>query len=614
MPPPRTKHQLRAPHQFRYAGYGAADFSPAPHGRYAGYATSGINSRRLIRTASAGGNLTALGYVPQGTLDPEQAQYYEELLRKGQQPEFARRAALRLKPRGGGFFDDLGNFVVGSLSGFAKDVATGNFSPGAIGAGIFAPSFETLEPSASGFATSDVNQILGRLPIGESGSNVPVFAIANALARGGQAVAQGNAAPRRSGVGRALMPTPRQPNIDQEIFRDVEQVLPRLPGLIRQGLSTFKQLFQQAPVNPPAPQADEFTPPLGFQPTPSNTLEIPQVTAPTDQFLNISPPNPLEFQPQPGEIPPQYPPYNPQGGFNQDIPFNPQGGGGGNIPPIVPPGRQGGGGNTDDIDRLIHQSDDQIAKEEQQDEEQSSESIDQKVAYIARQLNQLKNEESKPASSRDIGSELALKRQLRDKLIKLKKVAKKVRDQVRFCMTCQDQEEALKFLNGEVGACVVQQGSADFGEHQPQFPTTGYGGVARLPANTPAEENPYFIAPPDPFDPNVTYRKVPGAGFAGEDLNIAESPIDCPPGVDPKDCAWARSLDPELQRAAQLGFDSASDDSPGAQEGYARQGYLDKLAQLPGYASDPRSYQEVFDQAEQGAAMPSQEEFYSTHD
>jgi hypothetical protein len=406
---------------------------------------------RVSKAAEYGGNLSALGYVPTG-LTQIGSYIYERLVAGGEPPEVALRVAKKaqaqFEPSSPGFWGDIEAFIVGSLSGFAKDVATGNFSPGAIAAGIFAPSFTTLSPRGLGSGVGPSLANLAETTGGELYSEEPVGAIAYGAARGGQAVAQAQNPQSPSYFrGRPPMSQHQQPQPQDNLLEDIEAGtkfgvgFANQVGQIAQRIGNFlKTQPSQAPAVSAAP-----VPIPAPQPYDPSTLEIPQVYH------------------QPGD----YEAPDEGGGgeiyhYNMpEIPIPAQQTGG--TPQGGPVWAQQGGGDGGNIPLMIHQTDDELDKmilrEQQQDDDQDNQTVhpDQaidEIRDIRQQMQQLQQQEQKPAPTRDIQQELAQKHRLKDRLKKLKKAIEKV----CFCMTCDSQDDAVLFLNGEGGNCRVSSG------------------------------------------------------------------------------------------------------------------------------------------------------------
>jgi hypothetical protein len=405
------------------------------------------------RRAEAGGNLPAIGYLPPGQLTQVGAYVYNRLVAGGVPPttalQLAKRAQARFEPSTPGFFSDLESFIVGSLSGFAQDVAKGNFSPGAIAAGIFAPSFTTLAPAG---LRSGIGPSLGNLVTttgGELTTGFPVVAAASALARGGQAVAQAQnrRAPQFFG-GKPPLPTVQQQGFLPQLIQGVKEIPQAVdfgvklgnavgelipPGPDANGLPTAGLTPQGVPIldaTTPCPSCGTGLP---AEAAPSNVLEIPQAV----------PANPLQLQP--GSLGPTLPPPPPandialtppdyQGPTSQSPPpgydylaqggNQPSGQGGGGQPSGLPvfQNQPGSENPLSWINRLQGQLNQEIQVEQQQQAQKShqQQQLNQKLQQIQDQVDYLKNLENQRPELRDIPQELNQKQALQQMLENLK--------------------------------------------------------------------------------------------------------------------------------------------------------------------------------------------------
>ena len=255
---------------------------------------------------------------------------------------------------------------------------------------------------------------------------------------------------------------------------------PYLPAPFGGGMNPLTPLFgggsPDATAIPPTAQPDGGPLPTTFdnQPTPDNTLVIPPAEQPGYPDSSGYCPGgncaggPDIFANQPNE--------------NQN--------------PLFPTSQ------PEQLAQQAHQLQDQLGEqmeieahqEAQKENAQQVHQIADQLGDIHHQLDQLHQLENQPIDSRDIPAEMARKHQLGQQLNQLqhqigqlpadagqpelesrpsryqggrpvpspsggRQLQPVVAQPVTFCMTCDSPEEAIKFLNGEVGACTVNQGS-----------------------------------------------------------------------------------------------------------------------------------------------------------
>jgi hypothetical protein len=499
------------------------------------------------RPAFFGGNVRALGYQP--GLDAAQSIAYQALLAAGADREYALRVALGATDRIARIISSLpsgalyqltnlhlpvdqllAEIGLGRGSGLLDSILTGIDT--ALGIQPLVTAFKTghysnlLAPfnapgggitfNPSEIARNALNYGLNEIRFGggEAGGGIGAGDIAQAAEQaeqGVQAGLQASATPpaTRTRPFRAAPPTPK-PSFFQNLIRGIQTI----PQAIRQGTDFADELFdalgQGGEGNPPPPpppppmQAQPYAPegplttPLG-----QNVEEIPQqYPGNIGEVEHIQPPEypsyPLEIQPSAGHEPipleiqpqlqrPTYP--GPQGG----------GGGGGGRPTY--PGPQGGNCPTcQTVEQLEQQTQKQLSDETALKALGST--TPQQTQQIVDELRQIEDQLNQPTSPQQKQSILNRLRTLRQSC---SNVCQQVKQKISFCMECDDQDEAMKFLNGEQAACNVVPGSQssvpgysqpelqpDLGENTPSYfvnyPTEPTDGEIEMPKTIPAEE------------------------------------------------------------------------------------------------------------------------------
>jgi hypothetical protein len=462
-----------------------------------------------------------------------------------------------------------------SLSSFFKDVETG----------------ATLGGGAGGFGGAIGETAFG----GETGGFGPAI--------GGVAGALSNLFPGpklSGGTGRGQLinqfrpaeqpvinvaPLARRPSFIENLKTGFEAI----PQAVESGVSLANQIGEF--FNPPASTPQEAIPsqetPNGaasaLQPYYENpsTEVLPQAQPSGSPYDNTSP-IAAQFNFGPDETPP-----GPQGGGGETYPPpRPQQQGGDNFPVNRP--QTGDCPQCDMIDRLRNQTNDEIVTEQQQqqqyDLQPQSQDVEQEISHISQQLSHLKSLENIPASQRDISSELSQKRLILHKLDKLKEKARKVVKEVRFCLSCEDQEQAMMFLNGEVAACNVLPGSATSGDGQPML----------QPPDQPINK---FVFGPEENLPQ---------GFAGQPLHIARPIYE---HAGPPLQAWLNSLAPDLRSVYRRGVNDALSGNPPIDP----ESYADSIGEMaPG--EDLETIGEIYQQGYEEGHGGSAADFYANQD
>ena len=506
-------------------------------------------SVRVPYNVLAGGNLPALGYVGPGTFTALQAAFYQNLVDAGVPPDKARFYALN--PR---IAAKYGNLSAADL----YLLTVGGADLGALaGAGI-------------GFALGgELGSTAG--PIG-AGIGAVVGALGGALAG---VLGGGSSSPARPYGGRPHGRTPSSETPPQnDESGGFEQALEAIPPAIAGGVNFANQL---ASALEPAAAYQPNGPPVSSSVVPSQPQPVePYYPNPSTEVLpsnvEYAPHEQLQAPPLPGRVQnlsaydwgfqdgkqgEQSLTANPggtadslgeaddyipgrseaaydagykagqsQGGQSTIIPTQGGGGGGGRYP-----GNQGGDcPQCDQLHLIEEQLDQEIATEESQQTAQTTpQEINQQIDQIAQQVQQFRQLENQPVTQRDISEELRQKSVIKGNIRDLIRKAKKVAEKVTFCMQCDSNEDAAKFLNGEVAACTVAQG--------PQL----QGGQPML---NPVQ-GPQLQAPPLPGrSPDPDYN----AGF-----RAGQSNAPWPPSF-PRSAAWDQGYaDAQSEKADSAG-------------------------------------------------------------
>ncbi len=534
---PRTKHQqIGHPNSIR------RDLTPAPvHGRrplpaYDFAANQHIRGLarvapgiRVSRSAEAGGNLPALGYIPPGTLTPQGAAIYNALIAAGETPQHALNVARGLANKSAGEIDSI------------------------------------LRGAAAGGAAGSVGLALGCLlciPIGAA-----VGAIAGAI--GGLF---GGGSPDLSGVGRPQN-QPRQfqrgpqpegdgADLEHQLIGAAISQAPRAVSAISQFL---KGLFggsapnqgEEAPDN--LPPANPLPAPQPYFPAP-NTEVLPSLTGPNAQ------PTPTPTYAYPGPQP-GYDPYQSELQPLGHQPLTPI-----DIGPQPQPYQQpqiqrtpapqpSQYPNEDLVNRLRDQLTDEIRVEQHQDATQKAHQIRNQLGDIKKQLDDLRQLEKQPADQRNIPQELRQKQQLQDQLNDLDQRSRDLPQDIQptgsgpisFCVTCDDEQDALFFMNGEGdgASCTVTSQDGGGGSRMYQAPPSISDEANRIYGETHPQDNP-------------AYRRSAVDAY-GNPLNIYTPPAPQPQYAAAPNAGgfdFDPALDPNLQSALASQFTPDAPDLP----------------------------------------------------
>jgi hypothetical protein len=484
---------------------------------------------RLSRGVESGGNIPALGFVPTG-LSAAQSILYDQLLQLGIPPQRARSLVndARLFGKTLGELDSiLSGAGEGAAAGFAIGAAAGagvaSLFTAPIGAGIgavvggIAGAFGGGSKPSTGYRGEPPRP---RAPV----VNLP--AIASDIAQGidfGESLANqlgqifnNSAQPPRVDAAAPVSEIPQAPAAQPYYYNPSTEVIPSVTGPGAQP-TTYIQgpdeaayrawqaaqnegMYDSADYDRGYAQGQQMLAENrafyqnGGQGEPPNIepLKVPGIQ--NNEFFDQGWRDAFQDGGHSLEIP-RYQPQ-PSGERYQDQLERQQGedtrdlqnlerqlsDGGGNIPLVV---NQNTANQTiDKLNQLERQLNDEIAREQQQDASNiPRDDIPQQIAQIENQIQQFRQLENQPASQRDIPQELQQKNVLQRQIQRLKDRAKQIATQraVRFCMRCESQEDALKFLNGEVGACNVDQRSIE-----PDY--TDGGQRALQPPSQPMDE------------------------------------------------------------------------------------------------------------------------------
>jgi len=529
MPPSATRLPVRRPIEPRFRPaprFPVRDFNPG-RGHYNEHPGLGLTVEeaydypgmvhigrgvRVNRAAEAGGNFPALGYVGPGVLTQPQAFYYNSLLNQGVTPEQALSQA-RYSSVGRQLGQlDWGQFLERMYSGAATGAALAIAFTGG-------PEDPVSWPAAAlGYALGGIAGIVSSIFGGPS-------------------------SPPKTGRGEPPMPR-KQPTWEQFVqeAQGLASAAQSMPSLFN-GAGPGAQPLNPPPMAPPTPQPyyvnpsteviPPVTPPAPQPYPPMYQVDYPSPNRQPDNF----PSQPLEIDNQPDggrggrplEIQPRQTPQNVPIMGRQDCPMCEQ---------------------LDDLDNRLR---DQIQIEQQQDLDNTQpEDIAQEIPQIADQIQHFKQLETQPASQRDIPSELQQKQNLRNRLKQLKDKARKVVNRIRFCVECDDEQDALLFFNGEGdgASCRVtsQQGAS-----QPMLQTMTQADYPSIPGYTP---------PPVPTRAPIYSG---GARGAYDDYS-----------------AWSSGLSEDLKVVSIQGFRDGESGNPMA---------------VPQCSEDPETCAEIYNQA-----------------
>jgi hypothetical protein len=180
--------------------------------------------------------------------------------------------------------------------------------------------------------------------------------------------------------------------------------------------------------------------------------------------------------------------------------------------------------------QIEHQAQREIEVEQRQLGQQRIQQIRRQQDEDQRALDRLQQLERQPVDRRDIPRELEQKHAIANRQPELAREAQDLhqrnpqidRQPVQFCMECDDQEHALKFLNGEIAACNVVPGSQQTGHARVGESTIPVEINAGIHPNYPPEINPDAIEA-DAYD----------EGFAAAEKDSPVSnPYPSPPAND----------------------------------------------------------------------------------
>jgi hypothetical protein len=422
--------------------------------------------------AYGGGNLPALGYRSNFP-NPQSQIVYQTLVSAGATPEFASQVARAGSARAnqiishlsvGQIYQMLGRVQTpGQLlealnaptGGILGDILgpIGALVGGVIGAAVGAPGLGAVLGYAAGEAASravparrterPTFQVptLGRIV-------VPAISAVGRYLAPGQEVPPG---PGPDGLPRAGRDINGVPILDQETPCPTCGTGSQTPTLAQPGYPAYNQPYGgENPALEP-----------GLTRQPGGTPQLLPPTPPQPGNFTLPPPDQVPtLLEQPNNVPGQVPQIVIQPG---DV----------NSPQIVP--------QTGDhqIPQIINQLRDQLNQEIQVEQQQAvtQSIVTDQLRQIRDQVQELKQQESRPVETRNIRQELQQKHQLLQQLDQVEQQQQQLNQQtaqqliqptptpapkpepVQFCVGCQSQEDAILFLNGESAACSVIPGS-----------------------------------------------------------------------------------------------------------------------------------------------------------
>jgi hypothetical protein len=546
MPTPRTKVPTRAPMHIgsvraldTYDGEGdESPFERVGVTHFRGRPGSAIYGGN--RPAFYGGNVRALGFQP--GLSQLQSIAYQALLSAGASPEEARMVANR----GDGYIKSL----LSRLSpGQIKQITGQDLNASQLLSLLFPGS------SIWGAITGGL-EILGGALLSLILVSIPALDIIDAplaLPLGIALAQQGAAtlAPTLTGAGAQHARSGRPsgaPRPSPSFLSQLGEGLQEIPSILRNVANIYNE-FNPPPESPepfapttalPAPQVS----PAAFSPGPSLSI-TPQPTAPNSPTGMNTETIPSNFVPgeheynyndtplypsggEPLEIQPQFqrlPGYTPQGGDGRAPVFPGPQQQGGERPTY--PGPQGGDCPTcQTVQQLEEQTQRQLSDDTALKALGST--TPQQTQQIVDELRQIEDQLNQPTSPQQKQSILNRLRTLRQSC---SNVCQQVKQKISFCMECDDQDEAMKFLNGEQAACNVIPGSQQAGG-QPELTPSAQGPQLLPPSVSEADfygDGETELPPPEPtradYDAAVTYSDAQNYPDDPEMQRVLNSPF-----------------------------------------------------------------------------------------